>query len=102
MENLVKKSKTELSDRDHQIHICFNYVFGVFSIIDDPAIKENMEMICVYMATRFVNTHPMIHDGLSNDMVLKYFDSFLNDRLDTIMEFLKIINSAVLISEGEA
>ena len=92
----------ELSVKEQQIHICFTYVYGVFSIIDDPAIKENMEMLCVYMATRFVNTHPMIHDGLDDAMVLKYFDGFLNERLDTIMEFLKVINSAILISEGEA
>lgn len=74
----------------------------MFSIIEDETLRGNLEVLCVYVSYRFVNTYPMICDDLSTEMLIKYFDTYLNERIDSIMLFLKLINSSVTISQGDA
>lgn len=74
----------------------------LFEAIDDELYKSNVEMLCVYIASRFVNTHPKVHDALPNDLLLKYFEDYLMDKITDIMYFVKLLNSCVELCEGDA
>ncbi len=92
----------ELSAKEIQVGICYAYAIDILNVIPEETLKGNLDSLCVYLSMRFVETYPMIHDNLPNTLVLKYFDSYLNERIDDILKFIQLVNSAVLLYEGEA
>jgi hypothetical protein len=91
-----------LSDKDIQVRLCSIYAYDILSMMDEEMLKENLDILTHYISKRFVDTHPLVSDGMTDQLLIIHFDEYLVKNLDTILEFIKSINSSILLFRGDA
>lgn len=91
-----------MSDRDIQVRLCSIYAYDILSMMDEETFKENLDVLTHYISKRFIDTHPLVVDDMSDRVLIIHFDEYLVKNLDTILGFIKAINSSILMFRGEA